>query len=122
MLQETLKKNEELESQMEALKCQNQCLERHMLEVKTTIQLQKNIPPQVLLQQPVILHDAIERIAPFHLEFINSAAALKAVLKIRFRHVGLWKILANEYSFRDLNRKADIDLSKAWERNFLVGQ
>jgi hypothetical protein len=120
LLQETLKKNERLEAQFEELKFQNQCLEQHILEVKATVQMQRNLPPQVLLQQPVILHDALGRIAPFHLEFINSAAALKAVLKVRFQHVGLRKVITNEYGLRDANRQTDIDISKPWETALVV--
>lgn len=41
--------------------------------VSAKIQLQCNIPPQVLLQQPVIFKDALDRITPVHLEFIDSA-------------------------------------------------
>ena len=33
----------------------------------------QEIPPQVLLSSPVVLLDACGRIAPFHLEFIDSA-------------------------------------------------
>ena len=33
----------------------------------------QEIPPQVLLSTPVVLLDACGRIAPFHLDFIDSA-------------------------------------------------
>ncbi|KAF2678413.1 hypothetical protein K458DRAFT_394952 [Lentithecium fluviatile CBS 122367] len=122
LLQQTLQKNELLEQQLEELKGQNQILERHILEIKATVQMQRNLPPQVLLQQPVILHDAVGRISPFHLEFINSAKALKAVLKVRFQNVGLRKIIANEYGLRDANKQTDIDLFRSWETVFLPGQ
>jgi hypothetical protein len=115
MLQETWKRNERLEQQLDDIKIQNQTLELHIIDVKTTIQMQRNVPPQVLLQKPVILHDALGRIAPFHLEFITSAAALKAVLQVRFRNVGFRKVLTNEYGLRDIARRTAIDTSKPWE-------
>lgn len=34
---------------------------------------QTKIPPQVLLQQPVVFRDAFNRVTPVHLEFIDSA-------------------------------------------------
>jgi hypothetical protein len=120
MLQETLKKNEKLEQHFEDLRIQNQNLERHIVEVKATIKMQRNVPPQVLLQQPVILHDALGRIAPFHLEFITSAAALQAVLKVRFENVGLRKVVMNEYGLRDLARRNEINTSKPWESVIFV--
>jgi hypothetical protein len=120
LLQETLRKNKRLERQLNDIESQNKSLERHIIEVKTTIRMQKNMPPQVLLQQPIILHDALGRIAPFHLEFISSAAALKAVLEIRFRNVGYRKVRANEYGLRDLARRTAIDTSKPWESVMLV--
>jgi len=34
--------------------------------------MQQNLPPQIDRQQPVLFEDAHGRIAPFHVEFINS--------------------------------------------------
>ena len=36
---------------------------------------QTQIPPQVLLQQPVVFRDALDRVTPVHLDFIDSAEA-----------------------------------------------
>lgn len=120
LLQETLKKNERLEKHLKGIVRQNEGLERHIIEVKTTIRMQREVPPQVLLQQPVILHDALGRIAPFHLEFITSAAALKAVLEVRFKSVGFRKIVRNEYGLRDRTRRRDLSTSKPWESIIFV--
>ena len=120
MLQETLKKNERLEQRFDEIKGQNQCLERHIIEVKASIQMQRNVPPQVPFQQPVILHDALGRIYPFHLEFVTSAAALKAILEVRFQNVGLRKVVSNQYGLRDLTRRTAIDTAKPWESVFFV--
>lgn len=128
MLQESLKENKQLqqdfinmEQRLNDIIAQNERLERHIVEVKTTIQIQKNVPPQVLLQQPVILHDALGRIAPFHLEFISSAAALRAVLEVRFLNVGHRKVVRHEYGLRDLRKRTAIDTSKPWESILFVG-
>jgi hypothetical protein len=34
---------------------------------------QTQIPPQVLHQQPVVFRDALDRVTPVHLDFIDSA-------------------------------------------------
>ena len=39
----------------------------------TKLRDSQEIPPQVFLSTPVVLLDACGRIAPFHLEFIDSA-------------------------------------------------
>lgn len=36
------------------------------------ITLHNDIPPQVLLQRPVLFRDALDRVTPIHLDFINS--------------------------------------------------
>ena len=42
-------------------------------ELTTMLRDSQEIPPQVFLSTPVVLLDACGRIAPFHLEFIDSA-------------------------------------------------
>jgi len=51
----------------------HQVLMNGLNTVSAHLQLQKDIPPQVLLQQPVVFKDALDRITPVHLEFIDSA-------------------------------------------------
>ena len=41
--------------------------------IYAAIKANKEIPPQVLLSKPAILHDARGRTFHFHLDFINSA-------------------------------------------------
>ena len=119
-MQGLVNKNEWLEQQLDKLHCQNQRLEDHILEIKASVQLRQNLPPQILLQQPVILHDATGRIAPFHLEFISSAAALIAVLKVRFQHRGLRKIMLQEWALREARHQTQIDIHRPWETVFIV--
>ena len=54
------------------IKSQQQTL-GEIQELKTMFRDSQEIPPQVLLSTPVVLLDACGRIAPFHLEFIDSA-------------------------------------------------
>jgi len=120
VLQEVFRQNEGLRQEMKDLQTQNNTLVRHVLEVKDSIRIQKSLPSQVLLQQPVVLHDALGRIAPFHLEFIDSVAAFLAVLQIRFEHVGRPKITRLEFDLRDTARQCPIALRKSWRGVFRV--
>ena len=54
------------------IKSQQQTL-REVQKLKNMFRDSQEIPPQVLLSTPVVLLDACGRIAPFHLEFIDSA-------------------------------------------------
>ena len=93
---------------------------------QTMIQIQEmvtRIPGQIERQQPVFLVDALGNSSPFHLEFIRSPAALKAVLTDSFR--GLWissMVENSEFVLEDAVTKADIDLTKDWEKVFIPGQ
>ncbi|KAF8856733.1 hypothetical protein BDZ45DRAFT_745206 [Acephala macrosclerotiorum] len=85
--------------------------------------LQQYIPPQIDRQQPVLFEDAHGRIAPFHVEFINSFAAFQAVMEVRFRHVpGLKKVQNNEYAIQERRSKRNLDLRAPWESVFLPGR
>ena len=72
LLRVALQQKDRLEQKMEDLIAQNNRLEIHVLEIKASIKTQNEAPPQILLQRPVVLYDALGRIAPFHLEFISS--------------------------------------------------
>lgn len=127
LLQETFRQNEGLRQEIESLRqemkdlhTQNNTLVHHVLEVKDSLRTQRSIPSQVLLQQPVVLHDALGRIAPFHLEFIDSVAAFLAVLIIRFEHVGRPKIKRLEFDLRDTARQSLIALRRSWTGVFRV--
>lgn len=86
-------------------------------------QLQANMPPQIERQQPILFEDAHGRLAPFHLEFINSFAAFQAVLEVRFTQVpGLKKVKSLEYVMQDTASKKTLDLNKPWESIFRPGR
>ncbi|KAF8854607.1 hypothetical protein BDZ45DRAFT_758459 [Acephala macrosclerotiorum] len=91
------------------------------------LQLQQFItrmPGQVERQQPVHMIDALGRTSPFHLDFVRSAEALTAVLKVNFRkhRSGEEKIDRGEFVIQDVATKQDIDLNTDWELCFFPGQ
>lgn len=110
----------------EILMQQNKELMRNVRDLHRMLQMHMAIPPQVLLQQPVILLDAFGKIAPFHLEFIDSLETFTAVLKIRFRKAGvklpgLAKVDNREYTIQETRDKRPIDVEKPWSEVFRPG-
>ncbi len=93
--------------------------------MRTIVQLQEKIPAQITLQKPVVLLDACGQVAPVHLDFVNSAEAFLAVLKIRFKQSGisiqgLQKLDNAEYIFQD--QRAVLSLRQPWQTLFKPGQ
>lgn len=80
------------------------------------------LPPQIERQQPVIFRDALNRVAPIHLEWINSHEAFLAVLEVRFKDVGIEKVRRREFALQKAGATTDIDLRKPWEACFCPGQ
>jgi len=80
------------------------------------------VPQQVENQQPVIFRDALNRVAPIHLEWINSHEAFLAVLEIRFKNLGLQKIRRKEFALQRAGSNRDVDLNRPWETCFCPGQ
>ncbi|KAH0544784.1 hypothetical protein FGG08_001151 [Glutinoglossum americanum] len=93
----------------------------HMYDL--IMKLQRNIPPQIERQQPVLFEDAHGRVAPFHIEFINCREAFEAVIEVRFRHVpGLRKFKAGEYVMQESHTNREINLAAPWDSVFLPGR
>lgn len=91
------------------------------------VSLQACIPAQLnrtWTQDPVMLEDALGRVTPFHLEFIDSWEVLESVLEARFRQLpGHRKIKRKEYVLRANFSNKDVDSSSiAFNRCFLPGQ
>lgn len=106
---------------------QNQQLQQSLDDIRQLLRVQSLIPPQVMLQSPVVLLDAFGKTAPFHLDFIDSIDAFVAVLKIRseqagVRSRGLRKLDKREFCIRDTQRRRNIDLDRPWNRVFRPGQ
>ena len=98
---------------------------QEIVSLHKKVQLQTEMPPQVLLQKPVIILDACGKIAPFHLEFITCTEAFLAVLKVCFKQAGvrppgLKKIDNSEFVLQ--HKQKDISLTKAWQKVFKPGQ
>jgi len=113
MLCESLEQNKLLQKQ-------NSDILDHTMEIKGMILCERNVPPQVLLQEPVILHDARGRVAPFHLELISSYEHLCVMLTLRFKNNGAEKVARGEYAITDTAMSEMIDLSKDWEDVIMV--
>jgi len=78
---------------------------------------------RILVHQSFTLEDAIGRVAPVHLQFINSWEAFDAVLEARFRTIqGLRKIQAKEYILQEKTSKKEVNRGWSWEGAFLPGQ
>ena len=106
---------------------QNKQLMQGIEDTRMMLQLQANVPPQVMLQQPVIFLDPFGKTAPFHLDFIDSSECFIAVLKARFSSAGvstagLSKLDNHEFLIQDSRRNRPIDLKKNWASVFKPGQ
>lgn len=106
---------------------QNKQLIQSIEDMKMMLQMQTKIPPQVMLQQPVIFLDSFGKTAPFHLEFIDSSECFIAVLKVRFSNAGvapagLSKLDNHDFLIQDSRRRRPIDLKKNWSSVFRPGQ
>ena len=86
------------------------------------LNMQMKLPVQIERQQPVIFLDACARLSPVHLEFITSAEAFLAVLKVRFQHAGLRKIKKGQFALEESRTRRLIDLRRPWHTCFLPGQ
>lgn len=100
-------------------------LVKEVCQLRVMVQLQERIPAQVALQNPVVLLDACGMVTPIHLDFINSAEAFLAVLRIRFKEHGittrgLQKLDNAEYVFR--NHRTELSLGQPWKTVFRPGE
>ncbi|CZR54486.1 uncharacterized protein PAC_04370 [Phialocephala subalpina] len=76
-----------------------------------------------LTHEPFILEDAIGRISPVHMQFINSWDAFDAVFELRFRKIqGHTKVKHREYTLQEHSTKREISRTRHWEGAFLPGQ
>ena len=110
-----------------AVMYQNKQLMQSMEEMKAALQVQAQIPAQILLQQPVTFLDPFGRTAPFHLDFIDSSECFMAVLKARFSNAGvttggLAKLENEDFLIRDTQKRRPINIHKRWSTVFRPGQ
>jgi hypothetical protein len=82
------------------------------------------IPGQIQRQQPVYLLDPFNRQSPFHLEFLRSAEALLAVLKVNLKESGCGPDMIDRGEFvpEELGTQQSIDITGPWHSCFYPGQ
>ena len=105
---------------------QNEELMRTVQDMRSMMDLQRTIPSQILLQEPVVLLDPFGRLAPFHLEFVDSKECFIAIMKARFAHAGveptgLAKVDYQEFSLENTRRRKRVDLTGEWENLWRPG-
>lgn len=82
------------------------------------------IPDQVQHQQPIYLIDPFNMETPFHLEFVRSAEALLAVIKVNLKKSGCGPAMIDrgQFAIEELGTQTSIDLAGPWETCFYPGQ
>ncbi|KAL9012544.1 MAG: hypothetical protein Q9173_002696 [Seirophora scorigena] len=99
----------------------NEHMAYELQQMRGAVQLQFELPPQVLLQKPVTLLDACGKVSAFHLDFINCAETFLAVLRIRFQQYGVNDRgirMLDESQFVLENHNGKLDLSRPWLQEF----
>jgi hypothetical protein len=89
------------------------------------LELQTRVPREFepcWIQEPLMLTDALGRVAPVHLELINTWAVLESVLEARFHNIpGERKIKRREYALQERSSQRDIQRSASFNSSFLPG-
>jgi hypothetical protein len=74
------------------------------------------------IQKPVMLTDALGRVAPIHLELINSWEVFDSVLAARFLNLpGQKKLGRGEYALQGKEAIEDLERSRLFETCFIPG-
>lgn len=109
----------ELKSFMGSIIFVNSAILRNLLELRASL---PGHLERALIEEPFMLEDAVGRLTPVHLQFINSWAAFDGVIEERFRNYpGHKKILSKEYVLQEHRTKKDISRNRPWEGTFLPG-
>ena len=90
------------------------------------LDLQTRVPREFgpcWIQEPLILTDALGRVALVHLELINTWEVLESVLAARFQNIpGERKVRDKEYALMDGGSLKDIERSSSFETSFFPGR
>ncbi|KAH8819392.1 hypothetical protein F5884DRAFT_10370 [Xylogone sp. PMI_703] len=93
---------------------------------EAVVAIQRVLPSNLertMFREPFILEDAIGRISPVHMDFINSWEAFDAILRLRFENVqGYKKVQNNEYILQEHATRREIARTRPWNLAFLPGQ
>jgi Ubiquitin-like domain len=89
-------------------------------------EIQDSLPSHLertLFKEPFILEDALGRIFPLSLEFVDSWEFLDFAILGKFRdQEGYRKVLMKEFVLQDRMTKRDISRAEPWSRAILPGQ
>ena len=80
-----------------------------------------SIPAQVLFSAAVIFRDALNRVAPFNLEFIDCWDSLLSVLEDLYRDNGPKKVKKREFLLENNQTGQLITFDQMWSRSFFPG-
>lgn len=82
------------------------------------------VPRQVQREQPMYLIDPLNKESPFHLEFVRSAEALLAILKVNLRESGCGPAMIDrgEFAIEEQGTQSLVDLKTSWDTCFYPGQ
>jgi len=88
--------------------------------------LQAGLPSSLertLAHEPFMLEDALGRITPVHMQFVNSWEAFDAILEVRFRNApGYKKVQGRKYTLQEQKTRKEISRARPWDASFLPGQ
>jgi hypothetical protein len=97
----------------------------NMATYKMVFALQNSLPTYMerhLISEPFVLEDAMGRISPVHLDFINSWSAFNAVLQARFEGLqGHAQVVNGNWILQDHATGREISQTRIWEGTFLPG-
>ncbi|KUJ09638.1 uncharacterized protein LY89DRAFT_597775 [Mollisia scopiformis] len=104
----------------------NRIFRTNVATFEAVVAIQRVLPSHLersMFRDPFILEDAIGRISPVHMDFINSWEAFDAILRLRFQDVqGFKKVRNNEYILQEHTTKREIKRTRRWDLAFMPGQ
>jgi hypothetical protein len=104
----------------------NKIFRTNVATYEAVVAIQRVLPSyleRTMFRDPFILEDAIGRISPVHMDFVNSWEAFDAILRLRFQDVqGFKKVQNKEYILQEHATKREIARTRPWEIAFLPGQ
>ena len=104
----------------------NKIFRTNLATYEAVVSIQRVLPSHLersMFRDPFILEDAIGRISPVHMDFINSWEAFDAILRLRFQDVqGFKKVQKKEFVLQEHATKREIKRTRPWECAFMPGQ
>jgi hypothetical protein len=114
----------QLGSELKAM--MNKIFRTSIATYEAVVSIQRVLPSHLersMFREPFILEDAIGRVSPVHMDFINSWEAFDAILRLRFQNFqGFRKVQNKEYVLQEHATKREIKRTRPWDCAFLPGQ